>query len=139
MQVGQHPLSFDAAVGRGVRVDFLLYLPAEYGTSGSQWPLVLFLPGAGLVYAGQGLAGYLLSSAFVACFVAAMAIFMFGYASYISLVVSDDLLKGNNLENIGGLFHLPWLIALLILALVLLVASMISLFALRRNERPRAS
>jgi len=43
----QAPKRFAKAVTIQVEVDYLLYLPKEYGKGEKSWPLVLFLHGAG--------------------------------------------------------------------------------------------
>lgn len=92
--------------------------------------LNLFLPGAGLVYAGQRISGFLISFAFVACFVASMATFLYAYTRQLSLAGSDDFL--NNVEQAGD-FPTQWLITFFILGTLLLIASMIALFATRKS------
>ena len=48
MQTGQHPQSFDGHIVKKLHLDYLLYLPEEYGKEKSkEWPLVLFLHGSG--------------------------------------------------------------------------------------------
>ena len=44
---GQHPQSFDKDILMSVHLDYLLYLPDEYPESNRDWPLILFLHGAG--------------------------------------------------------------------------------------------
>lgn len=48
-QAGQHAEKFSATVKltANVELKYLLYLPAEYGSSKKKWPLILFLHGAG--------------------------------------------------------------------------------------------
>jgi predicted peptidase len=41
------PGSLDKAVCRNVRINYLLYLPKDYGKTDKKWPLMLFLHGAG--------------------------------------------------------------------------------------------
>jgi len=45
--VGQSAQSFKAEIRKTVRAQYLLYLPTQYSESKSQWPLMLFLHGAG--------------------------------------------------------------------------------------------
>jgi len=94
--------------------------------------LNFFFPGAGVVYVGRRVSGLLLSFAFAVCLAAALIIFMIGYAQYISLAVSGEILQGNNLETIPSLFHTPWLIGLLFLSVIILIISMIALFGARK-------
>ncbi len=44
---GQHDQAFEKTITKVVGIDYLLYLPAEYGKSDKEWPLMLFLHGAG--------------------------------------------------------------------------------------------
>lgn len=44
---GQHPQSFEAEITRTVNTRFLLYLPKEAASGGREWPLIVFLHGAG--------------------------------------------------------------------------------------------
>jgi len=44
---GMHPESFTSTVTRTVSGQYLIYLPEGYGADGRDWPLVLFLHGAG--------------------------------------------------------------------------------------------
>lgn len=45
---GQHPGHFTATVARQVELDYLLFLPKSYEPkSGTRWPLIVFLHGAG--------------------------------------------------------------------------------------------
>jgi len=46
-KMGQHAESFVKEITTTVRSDYLLYLPQQYQTSKKQWPLILFLHGAG--------------------------------------------------------------------------------------------
>jgi predicted peptidase len=45
--IGQHPHSFQTDIIKTVRADYLLYLPEGYDTAQEEWPLMLFLHGAG--------------------------------------------------------------------------------------------
>lgn len=47
MQTGQHPFSFKKPITKIVTCKYLLFLPEEYNDSNKQWPLILFLHGAG--------------------------------------------------------------------------------------------
>jgi len=44
---GQHPQSFAKEIRKTVNANYLLYLPNEYPESKREWPLILFLHGAG--------------------------------------------------------------------------------------------
>jgi len=43
----QVPQSYQSASSNAERLDYLLYLPVDYGQDKSQWPLVIFLHGSG--------------------------------------------------------------------------------------------
>ena len=86
--------------------------------------LNFLLPGAGQVYAGQYLFGGLLSLAFLVCFVGTLVIFIHGYAQYIHIATSGDLLSSDLLEQIGTVFHIRWLLGLLVASLVVFAISM---------------
>jgi len=45
--MGQHPQSFEKKTTRTIRANYLLYVPEQYLTSQKEWPLILFLHGAG--------------------------------------------------------------------------------------------
>lgn len=47
MAPGMHPASFTTTVTRTVSSRYLLYLPDGYGKDDKEWPLVMFLHGAG--------------------------------------------------------------------------------------------
>ena len=47
VQTGQHAQSFETQILKTVRINYLLYLPSEYGKAEREWPLVVFLHGAG--------------------------------------------------------------------------------------------
>ena len=44
---GQHPQVFDKTVAKTFNCKYLLFLPQDYGKKKEQWPLILFLHGAG--------------------------------------------------------------------------------------------
>lgn len=43
----QNPHSFRTEIKKTLEIDYLLYLPEDYASSDKQWPLMLFLHGAG--------------------------------------------------------------------------------------------
>ena len=45
--MGQHPHSFEKEITKTIKSDYLLYLPDNYQKSKTDWPLILFLHGAG--------------------------------------------------------------------------------------------
>ncbi|MBN1899691.1 prolyl oligopeptidase family serine peptidase [Candidatus Sumerlaeota bacterium] len=44
---GQNPQSFETEIRKKVHLDYLLYIPEDYETSGKSFPLLMFLHGAG--------------------------------------------------------------------------------------------
>lgn len=89
--------------------------------------LNLLLPGAGQFYLRQRIFGSALMLAFLACFLAMIAIFMRGYVEYLQTITSGDILQSDILERLGDVFHVRWLIGLLIASIVIFAASMIGL------------
>ena len=105
--------------------------PAPAGKSAqlARW-LNLAVPGAGLFYMGRRGLGIALALPFLACFLAALALFLVAYARYISLTASDNLL--DRLESFGDIFPTVWLIALACVGGLLQVCSMVLLRRARR-------
>jgi hypothetical protein len=91
------------------------------------------LPGAGLVLLGRRRAGFLLAGTFLGCFLAAMILFLVGYGRYLSIAMSDDLLRGNKLEEVGTVFPQGWLIGLAAAGGIIYVCSAI-LFARAKRQ-----
>ena len=44
---GQHPQVLNKVITKKVEIEYLLYLPKDYGKSDKEWPLMMFLHGAG--------------------------------------------------------------------------------------------
>ena len=95
--------------------------------------LNVFLPGAGLFYLGQRVVGTVLAGAFLACFLALFGLFLAGYARYLSIAMSENLLEGNKLEEAGAAFHLNWLLGLAAAGMVLYLCSTV-LFTLAKRR-----
>ncbi len=91
------------------------------------------LPGLGQIYLGQRKFGSLLAGGFLACFIAMLAIFLNGYGQYLNIATSDDILQSGFLERIGSVFHMGWLIGLLVVAVVIFVISVASLSSASRR------
>jgi TM2 domain-containing membrane protein YozV len=89
--------------------------------------LNLVVPGAGQFYLGQRVFGCVLAAAFLTCFVAMIALFLRGYVEYLRAVTGGDILESNALEQLGTVFHVRWLIGLLVVSIVIFVVSMIGL------------
>ena len=102
--------------------------------------LNIFLPGAGLFYLGRRRTGAALALAFLVCFLAELGIFVVSYGRYLSLAMSDDLLKNDNLERIGDVFPRMWLIGFAGAGMVIYLWSMVLFTAAKRKfENPTAS
>jgi hypothetical protein len=89
--------------------------------------LNLFLPGAGQIYLGQPLIGSLFTLAFLACFGAAIAIFVRAYVGYLQGATSGDILDAGNLERLSNAFPVGALIALSAAAVVIYIVSAVHL------------
>ena len=71
----------------------------------------VFLPGAGFYHLGRRRLGAGLAVPFLAAFAALMVLFISGYSHYLSTALSDDLLKGDTIEQLDHGFHTPWMLA----------------------------
>src|SRR6266550_2855894 len=100
--------------------------------------LNLFLPGAGLFYLGRRKMGAVLALIFLACLVAALAIFLTGYIHYLQVAMSGDLMKNGELEQLQDVFHQGWLLGLLCGGFAVYVASMVALAAARKDTLKKA-
>ena len=89
--------------------------------------LNFILPGAGQFYLGQRVFGEVLALAFLASFVAMMAIFLRGYAEYMRITTSGDIFESNVLEQRDNVFHIRWLLGLLIGSIVVFIIAMAGL------------
>ncbi len=107
--------------------------PAAKGNRFASW-LNLVLPGAGLFMMGRRKQGLILAALFLVCFFAAIGLFIVSYMRYLNLALSDDLMKGDNLEHIGGIFPRAWLIGLTVAAGIIQLVSMGMMRAAKRGE-----
>ena len=98
--------------------------------------LNLFLPGAGLFYLGARKTGIVLAGAFLFCLVAALGIFLAGYAHYLRVVLDSDLMQEGQVEQLNDVFHKWWLLGLVGAAVVL---QLISMAALSRSRKRAAN
>jgi TM2 domain-containing membrane protein YozV len=85
------------------------------------------LPGAGQFYLGQRVFGGVLALAFLICFAAMMAIFLRGYVEYMRATTSGDIFQSDVLEQLGNVFHVRWLLGLLVGSIVVFIISMAGL------------
>ena len=104
----------------------------------ARW-LNLAVPGAGLYYLGHRRLGAALALPFLACFLAAFALFLGGYAHYLSVATSDNLLGTNQLERFGDIFPTGWLVALACVGGLLQICSMVLLRRARKTAAARTS
>ena len=98
--------------------------------------LNLFLPGAGQIYLGEPAMGSLFALSFLACFTAAVILFVRAYWEYMQTVSGSDILEAGNLEKLSNVFPGPTLVVLTIVAVVIYIASAIHLSRLRRRDPP---
>ena len=91
--------------------------------------LNFLLPGAGQWLIGQRKLGVALMSLFFAAFAAALAVFLAGMNAWFALAASPNILEGDNLENLSGAFHLPWLVVLSLVAVLDFAVSLLLLWA----------
>lgn len=89
----------------------------------ARW-LNLALPGAGLFYLGRRFLGAALAVPFLACFFAALALFVVSYGRYLSLALGGDILEGDRLERLGEIFPSAWLVGLAIAGVLIQLCSM---------------
>ena len=95
--------------------------------------LNLLLPGSGQLYLGQRVLGAIYAVGFLACFAAALGVFLRAYHDYLQLSTSDDIL-GGDLEPLARVFH-PWLlVGLLVVAVAIWLASVLTL---RSSGKPK--
>lgn len=111
-------------------------LPSADKSPGLARWLNLALPGAGLIHLGRRGLGFALALPFLACFLAALALFVVGYARYVSMATGDNPLEGDRLERFGDIFPIAWLAGLAGAGLVLQAVSMV---LLRRAKRDVAT
>jgi len=105
-------------------------LPINPKLRTAQWVNV-FLPGAGLIVLGDLKFGLIITCLFLACFLAVIGIFIYGYGSYLNTAFSPDILEGHKLEEIGQNFHSSWLLALGGVGVVLYAIAMIRFHQLK--------
>lgn len=92
-----------------------------------------FLPGAGFFLVGQPRTGALFAGAFLGCFVTVLALFLVGYARYMSLALNSDLLNEGELEKVGAAIPRAWIIGFVLVGVVIQVVSAIKFAALKKR------
>jgi hypothetical protein len=100
--------------------------------------LNVFLPGAGLIYLGRRRTGGILMAAFLLCFCALMGLFLVSYVRYLQFALSDDLFKGNKLEQIGEVFPRGWLIGLAAAGLLIYAIAAALMSSAKRNASAKS-
>jgi hypothetical protein len=103
--------------------------------------LNLVLPGAGQIYLGQRLLGCAFAGGALACFVAAVVVFIVGIKRYWELASSGDLFEGRKLEQMREAMHpgqLFILVGVVILMYVLSIAAL-RLVPPRGRHKPDAT
>jgi|GEM_PF-6732467 len=113
-------------------------LPSADKSPGLARWLDLALPGAGLIYLGRRGLGFALALPFLACFLAALALFVLGYARYVSMATNDNLLEDGRLERFGDILPMAWLAGLAGAGLVLQAISMVLLRRVKKDIAARA-
>jgi hypothetical protein len=115
--------------------------PPPLPTTGKSFRLArwlnLALPGAGLFFLGHRRLGAALAVPFLACFFAALAIFVVSYARYFSLTMGGDILEGDRLEQIGEVFPRAWLAGLAIAGVLIQLCSMVLFEAAKKKAASR--
>lgn len=97
--------------------------------------LNLMLPGAGLIYLGRRRSGLVVAGLFLICFTAGVGWFLIAYVRYLGMAFSDDLMKGDTLEQLGRVFPTTGLLLLAAAALGLqVVAAVLLQSALRESH-----
>jgi hypothetical protein len=96
----------------------------------------VFLPGAGLFLLGQQKLGGIIAGAFLFCFAGVLGVFLHGYARYLQIALSENLMQDNKLEEAGAAFHQNWTLAFMGVGVVLYVISGV-LFSRAKRARRR--
>ncbi len=91
------------------------------------YTLNLLFPGAGQLYLGQTVLGAVYMAGFISIFVTILTLFLRAYTRYLELSTSGDILEGDHLEELSHAFPVAWLIGLTVLAILIYVASLVSL------------
>ena len=95
--------------------------------------LNLMLPGAGQFYFGQRRQGCILAGLFLLCFVGGLGLFLIGFAEYFKVTTGGKILEGDNLEQLGDVFHVRWLVGFMAGGVLVYAWSVIGLYVDRRS------
>jgi hypothetical protein len=82
---------------------------------------------SGQIYLGQRALGAALAGMFGLLFIAFVAIMLNGMYQYFQ-AVSGDILRGDQLEQLGRALKVPWLLGLAVMALCDFAAALVLLF-----------
>ena len=101
--------------------------------------LNLVIPGGGQFYLGQRAAGVLFGGAFLACFVAMIAVFVVDFKNYFELALNGDILEAGRLEQMRDGFHWKSLFVLLAAGILIYVIALATMPAVAEPPEPEAS
>ncbi len=97
--------------------------------------LNLLLPGAGQIYLGQRWYGGILLGLFLACFLALMVTFLFSLAQYLKVAMDDNILEGDQLEQLAHVWHPRRMIAFAVIGVIVYATSFISLSVAKNDTQ----
>jgi hypothetical protein len=98
--------------------------------------LNLFVPGAGQFYLGQRISGLIYASAFGACLIATLVLFVRAYSQYMQLATNADILESGNLESMARAFQVGPLATLSVIGTLIYIVSAIHLVVSHNRQRP---
>jgi hypothetical protein len=93
--------------------------------------LNLAIPGAGQIYFGQSFLGAIIIVVFLVSLVVGVKCLLGGMGLYFSVAADGRLLEPGVLEELAVQFHLPWLIASLVVGIVAQIAAVALLYLFR--------
>ena len=89
--------------------------------------LNMAVPGLGQMYLKQRLLGALLAVVFIGALVTALILFVKGYQQYFAMF-TEDMRSAKRIDPNVDTYHVPWLIALSVIAIVDYMAGFVLLF-----------
>ena len=107
--------------------------------SRTAFALNLIIPGAGQFYLGQRWVGGAFALAFLACFVAMIAVFVLDFKNYFELAMNGSILEGEQLEKMRDGFHWKCLFVLLGAGILIYVAALAAMAVVPRPAPPAPS